>query len=96
MYEIENAARAYGLLDLDLFQTVDLYEKRNIAQVTHCIFALARQVSKAILLNQIFVYSLSFSFRHKTRTSMDLYSITKYRNLIHWRSAKNNYSLEKA
>ncbi|CAF0746443.1 unnamed protein product [Adineta ricciae] len=39
----QNAARAYGLLDVDLFQTVDLYEKRNIAQVTHCIFQLARQ-----------------------------------------------------
>ncbi len=44
-YEIENAARAYGLLDEDLFQTVDLYEKRNISQVTQCIFALAHQVS---------------------------------------------------
>ncbi|CAF1109256.1 unnamed protein product [Rotaria sordida] len=42
----QNAARAYGLLDLDLFQTVDLYEKRNIAQVTHCIFALSRQAQK--------------------------------------------------
>jgi hypothetical protein len=47
-YEIENAARAYGLLDEDLFQTVDLYEKRNIPQVTQCIFALAHQVSRAI------------------------------------------------
>jgi hypothetical protein len=96
MYEIENAARDYGLLDVDLFQTVDLYEKRNIAQVTHCIFALARQVTKAILLNQVFFYSLSFSFRRKTRISMDLCSIAKCRNLIHWRSAKNNYSPEKA
>ena len=43
--QIENAARDYGLLDADLFQTVDLYEKRNIAQVTQCIFALGRQVS---------------------------------------------------
>lgn len=45
MSEIENAARAYGLHDLDLFQAVDLYEKRNISQVTDCIFALARQVT---------------------------------------------------
>ena len=44
VFKPENAARAYGLLDVDLFQTVDLYEKRNIAQVTHCIFQLARQV----------------------------------------------------
>ncbi|CAF1107137.1 unnamed protein product [Rotaria sp. Silwood1] len=44
----QNAARAYGIPDLELFQTVDLYEKRNIAQVTDCIFALSRQVSKVI------------------------------------------------
>ncbi|CAF1291254.1 unnamed protein product [Rotaria magnacalcarata] len=42
----QNAARVYGLGDLDLFQTVDLFEKRNIAQVTHCIFALARQAQR--------------------------------------------------
>ncbi|UJR32375.1 hypothetical protein I4U23_019837 [Adineta vaga] len=39
----QNAARAYGLLDVDLFQTVDLYEKRNIPQVTDCIMQLARR-----------------------------------------------------
>jgi len=62
IYEIENAARAYGLLDEDLFQTVDLYEKRNIAQVTDCIFALGRQVSRGILFNQKFIDSFFFSF----------------------------------
>lgn len=41
---IETAARAYGLPDAELFQTVDLFEKRNIAQVTQCIHALGRQV----------------------------------------------------
>ncbi|CAF0926200.1 unnamed protein product [Adineta steineri] len=39
----QNAARAYGLVDSVLFQTVDLFEKRNIPQVTQCILALARQ-----------------------------------------------------
>ncbi|CAF4067135.1 unnamed protein product, partial [Rotaria sordida] len=39
----QNAARAYGIPDLQLFQTVDLYEKRNISQVTDCIYALSRQ-----------------------------------------------------
>jgi len=41
--KIENAARDYGVDDVELFQSVDLYEKRNISQVTHCIFALARE-----------------------------------------------------
>jgi len=95
-YEIENAARDYGLLDADLFQAVDLYEKRNIAQVTSCIFALGRQVSNAVLFNQKFVHSFFFSFRHKSRTSMGLYSVPKRPNLIHLRSLKNNFSPEKA
>ena len=43
-FELENAARAYGLPDAELFQTVDLFEKRNIAQVTQCIHALGRHV----------------------------------------------------
>lgn len=42
---IENAARAYGLGDAELFQTIDLFEKHNIPQVTQCIFALGRNVS---------------------------------------------------
>ena len=41
----EAAARGYGLPDAELFQTVDLFEKRNIAQVTQCIHALGRHVS---------------------------------------------------
>jgi hypothetical protein len=42
---LENAARAYGLSDSELFQTIDLFEKHNIPQVTQCIFALGRNVS---------------------------------------------------
>lgn len=45
---IENAARAYGLPDAELFQTVDLFEKRNIPQVTQCIHALGRFVSNTL------------------------------------------------
>lgn len=48
-FRVENAARTYGLKDLELFQTVDLYEKRNISQVTDCIFALARHVKQTKL-----------------------------------------------
>lgn len=42
----QNAARAYGLPDAELFQTVDLFEKRNIGQVTQCIHALGRHAQK--------------------------------------------------
>lgn len=37
-----DAARAYGVPSSDLFQTVDLYEKKDIGQVTQCLFALGR------------------------------------------------------
>jgi hypothetical protein len=59
--KIENAARAYGLEDAELFQTIDLFEKRNIPQVTQCLFALGRQVShhftKIVMYNQLFSHS---------------------------------------
>ncbi|UJR10606.1 hypothetical protein I4U23_014803 [Adineta vaga] len=42
----QNAARAYGLGDSELFQTIDLFEKHNIPQVTQCIFALGRNAQK--------------------------------------------------
>ncbi|CAF4292137.1 unnamed protein product, partial [Rotaria sp. Silwood2] len=42
----QNAARAYGLGDAELFQTIDLFEKHNIPQVTQCVFALGRNAQK--------------------------------------------------
>ena len=41
-----NAARGYGVPDNELFQTVDLFEKKNIAQVTLAIHALGRYAQK--------------------------------------------------
>jgi hypothetical protein len=41
----QKAARAYGVSDNELFQTVDLFEKKNIPQVTLAIHALGRFVS---------------------------------------------------
>lgn len=38
----QTACRRYGVPDVDVFQTVDLYEKRNIPAVTQCIMALGR------------------------------------------------------
>jgi len=36
------AARKYGVPDSELFQTADLYERRNIPQVVLCLFSLGR------------------------------------------------------
>nr|AAY68367.1 muscle protein 20-like protein [Anoplophora glabripennis] len=37
------AIKAYGVADIDVFQTVDLWEKKDIAQVTNTLFALGRE-----------------------------------------------------
>jgi hypothetical protein len=41
----QKALKDYGVPDLDVFQTVDLWEQKDIAQVTSTIFALGRAVS---------------------------------------------------
>jgi len=38
----QEAAKKFGVAEQDVFQTVDLWERRNIAQVTQCIMALGR------------------------------------------------------
>uniref|UniRef100_A0A1W7RA61 Calponin n=1 Tax=Hadrurus spadix TaxID=141984 RepID=A0A1W7RA61_9SCOR len=40
--KFQQMAKKYGVPEIDVFQTVDLWEKRNIAQVTQCIMALGR------------------------------------------------------
>jgi len=40
--KFQEACKAYGVPEIDVFQTVDLYERRNIPQVTQCIMALGR------------------------------------------------------
>jgi len=40
------ALKNYGVSDIDVFQTVDLWEKKDIAQVTSTLFALGRQTYK--------------------------------------------------
>ncbi|XP_034949998.1 muscle-specific protein 20 [Chelonus insularis] len=38
----QKAMKAYGVADVDVFQTSDLYEKKDISQVTTSLFALGR------------------------------------------------------
>jgi len=42
----QKALTEYGVPKIDLFQTVDLYEKKDIGAVTGCIFALGRTTYK--------------------------------------------------
>lgn len=41
----QKAIMAYGVAEIDVFQTVDLWERKDISQVTNTIFALGRSVS---------------------------------------------------
>lgn len=47
----QKALKEYGVPDIDVFQTVDLYEKKDIANVTNTIFALGRAVSRTWLID---------------------------------------------
>jgi transgelin len=40
----QKALKAYGVADLDVFQTVDLWEQKDISQVTTTLFSLGREV----------------------------------------------------
>lgn len=42
----QQAALAYGIGENDVFQAVDLFDKKNISQVTMCVFALSRLAQK--------------------------------------------------
>lgn len=44
-FRFQRACSAFGVADVDLFQTVDLWDKKNIALVTQTIFAVGRAVS---------------------------------------------------
>jgi Calponin homology (CH) domain len=45
----QKACREYGVADLDVFQTVDLWEQKDISQVTMTLFALGREVNLRIV-----------------------------------------------
>lgn len=43
-----NAAEAYGVPHASLFQTVDLYEARNMAQVLNTLLQLGTEVTELV------------------------------------------------
>lgn len=52
-YRFQKALKAYGVADLDVFQTVDLYECKDFAQVITTLFSLGREVSNDKIKNNI-------------------------------------------
>lgn len=58
-YSFQAALKNYGVADIDVFQTVDLWEKKDIAQVTCTLFALGRTVSSSIeMLNAYCIHHM--------------------------------------
>lgn len=45
-YSFQKAMKAYGVADVDVFQTVDLWECKDFSQVVNSIFSLGREVSE--------------------------------------------------
>lgn len=45
VHRFQRACTKYGVPDVDLFQTTDLWDYKNIALVTQTIFAIGRAVS---------------------------------------------------
>lgn len=48
----QRALKEYGVADIDVFQTVDLWEQKDISQVTMTLFALGREVISVLKWNR--------------------------------------------
>lgn len=44
-FRFQAAIKKYGVPEEEIFQTADLFERRNIPQVTLCLYSLGRIVS---------------------------------------------------
>ena len=61
----QQAVKMYGVPHTEVFQTVDLWEKKNLTQVTLCIHALGRVVNNKF--NDFPTVYLSFFFFYQNR-----------------------------
>lgn len=52
----QKALKEYGVDDVDVFQTVDLWEKKDFAQVITTMFALGRTVCFILYSNVILIF----------------------------------------
>lgn len=50
-YRFQAAIKKYGVPEEEIFQTADLFERRNVPQVTLCLYSLGRIVSSFYNLN---------------------------------------------
>lgn len=68
----QKALKEYGVPDQDVFQTVDLWEKKDISQVTNTLFALGRAVSIIHIQNCILLWICKLHWITKDRINQFL------------------------
>lgn len=73
------AIKKYGLPEEEIFQTADLFERRNIPQVTLSLYALARLVSFFNEYNGQFRFLIPFISLKHTKKKIDSKA-----SRIHW------------
>ena len=71
-FRFQKAAKAYGVPEEEIFQTADLYDMRNIAQVTLSLYALARLVSLSLSHSCWHCFPLNYMERLSTSNSHGL------------------------
>ena len=59
IFRFQGALVEYGVDEADIFQTNDLFEKKDLANVTNTIFALGRAVSYQIVALAMSRFNLS-------------------------------------
>lgn len=76
------AIKKYGVPEEEIFQTADLFERRNIPQVTLCLYSLGRIVSSQIIFAFIVcLLIVSFNCDHRLKS---IQNITDQRWVQKW------------
>ena len=61
-FRFQQALKKYGVDKVDIFQTNDLFERRDLATVTNTMFALGRAVRITIIVRLSYViYNIAFN-----------------------------------
>lgn len=56
LFRFQKACIQYGVADVDLFQTTDLWDLKNVALVTQTVFAVARSVRYRPDPDKLYIY----------------------------------------
>lgn len=96
----QRACTLYGVPDVDLFQTTDLFDYKNIALVTQTIFAIGRAVSVRIVslfalnvrTNNLFAFIADIQTSRIQRTTLGTTPIRRKSTSIFWRNIASKWS----